>query len=146
MHGNLHQAYGAVQFGRIVRHTCFGLHCTEQARALLRECVVQQASEAAFLLRHDSTVQLQQCSVDSCSSVFLAGEGAGRALTVQASSMKRVERLWFDEDRTDNVYWDEQNVVDVVENLAIIEMEACENEDAHDEEIELEDYRATNVF
>ena len=79
---------------------------------------------------------------------FLAGDEDGEELKVSASKL-HVRSVWFDQDRPRRLIMDETNLVALGEvNLNFSALRQNQNPvlDADLPEIELEEYRATNVY
>lgn len=152
IHGNYHQAYGALQIGNITRHACFGIHALGQARISLMNSMVQYCSESAILLRGDASIFLSRCDVSDCQNALLAGEGDGEELSLEDMCFTKVRSIWYDEDRPRKLHWGERVSVSLSEGNEEYEEELrqenlLQTESVADqEEIELEDYRATNMI
>lgn len=147
VHGNFHQAYGGLQEAVITRHSCYGVHAAERSTVHLHGCTFQYISEAVVLLRQHATVDLSRCVVCDSPIAFLAGEDDGEELRVSGSSL-HVRSLWFDEDRPRKLRISESTITFGEVNLDLLALRQNQGRVLDEDlpEIELEDYRATNVF
>jgi len=111
-------------------------------------CTLQYISEAVVLIREKACVELAECTVLDSPVAFLAGDEDGEELKVSASKL-HVRSVWFDQDRPRRLIMDETNLVALGEvNLNFSALRQNQNPvlDADLPEIELEEYRATNVY
>ena len=147
MHGNFHQAYGGLQEAVITRHSCYGVNAAESSTVSLTNCTFQYISEAVVLLRQQASVELLRCVLCDSPIAFLAGEDDGEELRVSGSTL-HVRSLWFDEDRPRRLRMDENTVTLGDVNLDFLALRRNQGRVLDEDlpEIELEDYRATNVY
>jgi len=152
IHGNYHQAYGALQIGNITRHCCFGIHAKGEGRLNLKHTTIQYCSESAILIRESASVCLSHCTIADSQSGLLTGDGDGSELNLEDMCFTKVRSIWYDEDRPNKHIWGERMSVSLSEGNEEYEEELRQENllqtqsSGEQEEIELEDYRATNMI